>query len=120
VINSHLIKIPTYSDSRGKLGVLEDIIDLKINRIFFIYNFKKKRGGHSHKKNKQVLICLKGKVKINIFKDKIKESFELKSQKVGLYLHPQDWHEILPISKNPILISICSKKFDKKDYIYEK
>jgi hypothetical protein len=120
MIKSYLLKIPIFKDFRGSLGVVEKCIYFKINRIFFIYDLKKKRAEHAHQKNKQLLICLKGRIKVNIEKKKVKKSFELSSPSIGLYLYPDDWHSIFPISKNPILVSICSQGFDKKDYFYEK
>lgn len=114
------VNIPTIIDDRGALSVFQNSINFKIKRIFYIYNFKKIRGGHSHKKNKQLLICLKGKVKIRIYKKKKISEFILNKKKVGLFLHPEDWHDILPLSKKPILLSLCSEKYLKGDYVYEK
>ena len=57
-----LIELPTFSDDRGKLTVLERILPFNIKRTYFIYDTDNKdRGGHRHKITTQAIVCLKGK-----------------------------------------------------------
>ena len=113
-----LIKIPSFIDKRGSISVIEKFIGFKIKRVYYLYNFKNRsRAKHKHKKNIQFIVCLKGKIKINIIiNDKIK-SYVLSNPRLGLFLRPQDWHEILPKDNNSILLVLASEFYNKKDYI---
>lgn len=109
------IKIPNFADQRGSLGVVEKLIDFKINRVYYLYNLKKNisRGQHKHKKNIQFFICLNGKLEI-IFK---KKRYLLTSPNYGILINPSDWHEIVPKSKNAIALVLASHYYNINDYI---
>jgi len=111
-------RIPTFKDNRGDLSVIEKFLPFNINRVYYLYNFNKNsRGKHKHKKNKQFLVCLSGKIRLKVInKNKIK-SFNLSNPSHGIYLEPNDWHEIVPKKKNTIVLLLASKFFDKGDYL---
>jgi dTDP-4-dehydrorhamnose 3,5-epimerase-like enzyme len=112
---SKKIKIPTFSDNRGSLGVIEKYVKFKIKRVYFLYNLKKKisRGKHAHKKNIQFLVCLYGQLEIKFNK----KNYFLDSAQYGILIKPSDWHEIVPRSKKSIVLVIASEYYDKNDYI---
>jgi dTDP-4-dehydrorhamnose 3,5-epimerase-like enzyme len=115
-----IFQIPSYKDSRGGLSVIEKFIPFNIKRVYFLYNLNKKtRGKHRHKKNKQFLICLSGKIQLKVINKKNTKFFNLSKPTYGIYLAPQDWHEIIPKKRNSIVLVIASSFFDKKDYLNE-
>lgn len=115
-----IFKIPTYTNNKGSLSVIEKIIPFKIKRVYYLYNFKKKnRGQHKHKKNRQFLICLFGNVRIKVINKSHFKNFNLSKPNYGLFLDPQDWHEIIPTNNNSVILVLASQFFSKKDYIDE-
>ena len=116
------IKLETHSDQRGILSFVENVHNFKIKRAYFIYNLKKDlpRGRHKHKKNKQIFICMQGKVLLKIINGNAKKNYLLKKPNEAVILDPKDWHEIVPKSKNTIILVLASEKFSERDYIYEK
>jgi dTDP-4-dehydrorhamnose 3,5-epimerase-like enzyme len=114
---SKLINIPTFTDKRGALSVIEKIKNFKINRVYYIYNFPKtSRGTHAHKKNIQLLICLRGRIKIKI---RDKKDYILSNPRKGLFIYPYEYHEMISMQNNSILLVIASQFFSKSDYINE-
>ena len=64
---AHIYNIPTYTDARGALSVVEaqDTVPFEIRRAYFIYDATAlPRGGHRHKKNTQALICVSGECEV--------------------------------------------------------
>ena len=112
------IKLKQFTDERGTLTVLEKEIKFKIKRFYFIHNGKGIRGKHRHKKNIQALICINGSCKVYVDNGKKKQSFILNKKNEYLLLEPKDWHYMKNFSKNCILLILCSRKYEKKDYIY--
>lgn len=111
-------RIPTFRDSRGSLSVIEKFLPFNIKRVYYLYNFKKKsRGKHKHKKNKQFLICISGKIQLKVINKNKTKLFNLSNPRRGIYLAPDDWHEILPKKKNTIVLLFASHFFDNKDYL---
>ena len=114
---SKIIKIPTYSDERGLLTVMEDILPFKIKRIYWIYGAdEKSRGGHRHKITQQALIAISGTVDLKINNGSQEISFILDDPSKCIIIEPEDWHEMY-FKNNAVLLVLASHKYDKSDYI---
>lgn len=61
------MKLPTFTDSRGSLTVIEDC-PFEIKRVFWIYDVPEDelRAGHSHDLCEQALVCVSGSVIVAI------------------------------------------------------
>ena len=116
-----MIKIPTFSDGRGDLSVIERVVNFSFKRVYFIYNSDgSQRGGHRHKITRQLLVCIQGSCDIFCQNRSKEDTFSLDSPGNCLLLEAEDWHTISNFSKNCILLVMASEHFDKDDYIDEK
>ncbi len=118
---SKLFQIPSYSDSRGDLYVIEKLFDFEIKRIYFIKNVDNSiRGKHRHKITKQALIAVSGKCDILIQSNECDPilTIELCSPNLVLFLEPDDFHWMRNFSEDCILLVLASEDFDPDDYIY--
>ena len=99
----------------------EEDVPFKIERVFYVFGVKAQspRGCHAHYKTQQLLICLNGEIEI-VCKDGFNEKrFLLDSPQRALYLPTMIWDEQVYKSPSSILLSICSSKYDPKDYIHD-
>ena len=113
-----LIELPTFSDSRGKLTVIERILPFDIKRVYFIYDTDNKdRGGHRHKITTQALICLKGSCTVSCDNSFIKEDYILDNPNKSLIVYPEDYHIMSNFSPDAILLVLASEVFIEQDYI---
>jgi dTDP-4-dehydrorhamnose 3,5-epimerase-like enzyme len=118
---AYLIDLKTFTDSRGNLTVIENVLPFKINRIFYIYGVDGSvRGGHRHHKTIQAAICIKGRCKIRNNDGKNINIFSLKKPSQCLILEQKDWHEMFEFSRNAILMVLASENFNESDYIFER
>ena len=96
-------------------------LPIKIKRIFFSSGKKNYfRGDHAHKRCSQLLMCLKGQIKIEtIFKNR-KKIFKISENKLKTVLiPPMVWNRIFFLKKKSLLGVICDYKYDsKKEYIH--
>ncbi len=120
---AHFVTLETKTDKRGSLTFFETSPEFSLQRIFYIYDVNEKeiRGGHKHKRNHQILICPKGQCMVNVWEKekKFMQHFLLNDPQVGVYLHPDDWHEMLSFSEGAFLLVLASEKYSLDDYIYE-
>lgn len=117
---AHLIDLKTFTDSRGNLTVIENVLPFGIKRVFYIYGVDDSiRGGHRHHKTIQAAICIQGECKIFNNDNKEKEVFHLDKPWKCLILEPADWHKMYDFSKDAILMVLASENFDEKDYIFD-
>jgi len=117
---AHIIELPTFTDDRGSLTVVEQLIPFEIKRFYYIYNATIKRGGHRHKKTIQALITLGGSCEIYVNDGKKENTFLLDSPSKCLILNPNDWHTMDKFSKGSTLLVFSSELYDQNDYIDEK
>ena len=117
---AHLIILPTFSDERGVLTVVEKLLPFEIKRFYYIYDVKGERGGHRHKKTTQALISLGGSCEIYVNNGEYEETFLLDSPSKCLILEPKDWHTMDKFETNTTLLVFASEYYDVDDYIDER
>lgn len=114
-----IIYIPTFTDKRGSISIIEKFINFKIKRVYYLYNLANySRAKHKHKKNIQFIICIKGEVILKVTNKKTSK-YSLNNPKKGILLNPNDWHEIIPKIKELIVLVLASEFYNKNDYINE-
>jgi hypothetical protein len=117
---AHIINIQTFSDNRGKLTVLDEVVPFPVKRLFYIYGVDDSaRGGHRHRETMQAAICIQGSCTIFNNDGTKKDTFRLDSPDKCLILETQDWHVMSEFSADAILLVLASTHFDPTDYIFE-
>jgi len=115
---ARLIYLPTHTDPRGNLTVIEKVIPFDIKRIFYIYGVDDSvRGGHRHHKTYQATFCIQGSCTISNNDGSKQEDFVLDKPSKCLILEPKDWHVMHHFTKDAILMVLASEYFDPSDYI---
>lgn len=94
-------------------------IPFNIKRIYYITqaNPKLPRGYHAHKKTKQVIFCIQGKVNLILDNGKRKRKILLDQSHVGVFIDKMIWHVMEEFEKNTILLVLASRIFNPSDYI---
>ena len=114
-----LIDLPTFTDGRGDLSVLEKAVPFPIRRVYFIHHARGARGGHRHRKNVQLLVAVAGEVRIHVDDGKKKQDYQLNRPCQGLLLETVDWHTMDKFSPDCVLLVLASEPYDVGDYIDE-
>lgn len=115
-----VITLPTYTDTRGSLTVLDKVLPFEIKRIYWIYDLTgDPRAQHRHHKSRQGLICLQGGCEIIIRKYDQEESISLTRPDQLLLLEPDDWHETRLFQPGTVMLLIASHHYEPEDYIKE-
>ncbi|MVN90741.1 sugar 3,4-ketoisomerase [Mucilaginibacter aquatilis] len=117
---AYLINIPTFTDARGNLTVLDEAIPFQIKRLFYIYGVDNSaRGGHRHHQTIQAAICIQGSCTIINDDGEHTEHIELDTPRKCLILETKDWHVMTNFSPDAILLVLASTAFDAADYIFD-
>jgi len=117
----NVIELAKITDARGSLGFVETgkHVPFEIRRVFYIYGVPKgvKRGGHAHKKCKQMFIVLQGSADIATDDGKSKSIHSFSGPTEGLYVPERTWVEMQNISEGAVIIVMCSEHYDPDDYV---
>ena len=119
-MNNKIIDIPKINNTKGNIGVIEnDTIPFDIKRVYYLFDVPSgaKRGGHAHKKLKQVLIAISGSFDVVLKNGKSKEIITLNRPDNGLLIENNIWRELENFSSGSVCLVLASEEFSENDYI---
>lgn len=118
---ARLINIPTITDVRGNLSVIDglDCIPFTIKRVYFIHNVPggEERGGHAHKTMDQFLVATSGSFDVRINQPNGLSYFTLNRADQGLLIPSGCWRDLYNFSSGAVCTSLVSTHYDPGDYI---
>ncbi len=115
------VQLQDFSDSRGQLLVAEFFSELGVvaKRIYILRNVPdlSQRGGHAHKKLKQVFFCLQGSFQMKVSDGVNSETVLMSQDTPGIFLRSGLWRDLNSFSEDAICLVIASEPYDVDDYI---
>ena len=88
-------------------------------RTYFLYDVpaRAERGGHAHKKLRQILVALSGSFEVILDDGQNQVVVQLNQPTQGLSLPPGLWRELRNFSGGSICLVLASEEYDEDDYI---
>lgn len=121
MMNYQKINIKTRKTvSEGNLGFFEEAdTNFQMKRFYYIYDVpaETQRGGHAHKKLKQLLFCPYGSIRIELDDGNERKAEILDNPEEGLLLEPGIWRDMYWNIDNSVLCVAASEEYDETDYI---
>ncbi|OWY27306.1 sugar 3,4-ketoisomerase [Herbaspirillum robiniae] len=112
-----VLNLPTFTDSRGSLTVLQDSLPFEVVRTYWIYGANgETRGGHRHIHTRQALIAVSGKVSIYMNDGVTTDTVDLDHPSKCLLVEPKDWHT-MTFDTGAVLLVMSSHPYDRSEYI---
>lgn len=122
IYDSILIDITKVHDTRGNLSVIErDAIPFEMKRVYYLYDIPSggRRGGHSHKKCRELLIALSGSFDVILNDGNEQKIVTLNKPNIGLLIPNGIWRELQNFSSGSVCLVLASDIFKEEDYIRE-
>lgn len=114
-----LLDLPTFTDPRGSLTVLEKALPFAAVRTYCIYGADgQTRGGHRHRHTRQALVALNGEVTIYMNDGVASDNVVLQRPGQCLLVEPKDWHT-MTFGPGAVLLVMSSHPYDRSEYIDE-
>ena len=112
-----MLNLPTFSDRRGALTVLQRALPFEVVRTYWIYGADgQTRGGHRHTYTRQALVALNGEVSIFMCDGVTEETILLNHPSQCLIVEPKDWHT-MTFGESTVLLVLSSHSYDRSEYI---
>jgi quercetin dioxygenase-like cupin family protein len=116
-MNASWIDLPTHTDRRGHLTVVEDgVLPFEVQRVFYMWGVPDgaERGGHAHRTCHQVLVAASGTFTAHVNE----HEYRLITPRKGLYLPPGCWRWLDCFTPDAVCLVLCSEPYDPNDYLY--
>ena len=118
-----IIDLPKIVDPRGNLTVAEALtkVPFDIKRAYWVYDVPggESRGGHAHKRLKQLVVALSGSFHVTLDNGHECRSVLLNHPWQGLLIDTNIWRTLDDFSSGAVCLVLASEHFDEDDYIYD-
>ena len=118
-----IINLPKICDPRGNLSVAEQMKDVPcdIKRAYWVYDVPggESRGGHAHKRLKQLVIALSGSFHVTLDNGTEQETVLLNHPWQGLIIETGIWRTLDDFSSGAVCLVLASELYEEDDYIYD-
>ena len=118
-----IIELPKITDPRGNLTVAEQLKDVpfEIRRVYWVYDVPggESRGGHAHKRLRQLVIALSGSFHVTLDNGHERETILLNHPWQGLIIETGIWRTLDDFSSGAVCLVLASEIFEEDDYIYD-
>lgn len=115
-----VVSFPVFKDQRGSLGVAElrSLVRFPVERLFWINDVPPHalRGGHAHKLCNQFMICLSGRISIEVYDGDVEQTVSLPAG-CGVHIPPAIYATERFEQPSSLLAVLCDLPYDKNDYI---
>jgi len=116
------VQFPVFSEYNGSLAYFETMenggLPFNIARVFTVKaSANNIRGQHAHYRCSQYLICLAGRVQVEVFNGIKTETIILDKFAEGIMIPPGLWSSQKYLDDESILMVLCDKKYEAEDYI---
>jgi len=118
-----LIELPKITDPRGNLTVAEGatVVPFDIKRAYWVYDVPggESRGGHAHKRLRQVVVALSGSFTVTLDNGRERRTVLLNHPWQGLVIETNIWRTLDDFSSGAVCLVLASDHFEEDDYIYD-
>ena len=118
-----LINLPKITDPRGNLTVAEQLKDVPfdIKRAYWVYDVPggESRGGHAHKRLRQLVVALSGSFHVTLDDGEHRQTYLLNHPWQALLIETGTWRTLDDFSSGAVCLVLASEVFDEEDYIYD-
>ena len=112
-----VLRLPTHTDARGSLTVLEGALPFTVVRSYWIYGAEgQTRGGHRHHHTRQALVAVSGTVTVYMNDGVATDNVILNHPGQCLLVEPKDWHT-MTFGPGAVLLVMSSHPYDRSEYI---
>ncbi|MBR1932771.1 MAG: WxcM-like domain-containing protein [Prevotella sp.] len=118
-----LIDLPKITDPRGNLTFAEGEghVPFAIKRAYWVYDVPagESRGGHAHKRLKQLVIALSGSFTVTLDNGYERRTVLLNHPWQGLLIDTDTWRTLDDFSSGAVCLVLASEHYEEEDYIYD-
>lgn len=116
-----LVDIPTFTDGRGAISVMDKELPFDVKRVFWLHHINegKDRGAHALLGSSEIMIAIHGSFVVDLDDTVTKTCILLDNPNVGLIIHPGIWFRTHSYKDDGVSLILASEEYARDRYIYD-
>jgi len=116
-----LIDVPTFTDERGTISVMDKELPFGVKRIFWLHHIVegKDRGAHALLDSTEIIVAVHGSFVVDLDDAVIKTSVLLDTPEKGLIIRPGVWFRTHSYKEDGIALVIAEEEYTRDKYTYD-
>ena len=114
------INIPTFTDERGSISVIDKELPFEVKRVFWLHHINEgqSRGGHALLEGQEIMCCMHGTFVLDLFDGVNKLSIVMDNPAVGVMIKPGIWFSTKDYKDNGVSLILASEEYQRDRYTY--
>ena len=114
-----LIDVPTFSDNRGAISVLDKEMPFQVRRVFWLHHIMegKDRGAHALLDSSEIMLAVHGSFIVDLDDTVSKTSVVLADPSKGLVIKPGIWFRTHSYKKDGVSLILAEEEYSQSKYI---
>ena len=116
-----LIDIPTFTDERGAISVMDKELPFGVKRVFWLHHIAegKDRGAHALLDSEEIMVAIHGSFVVDLDDTDNKTSILLDNPNKGLVIKPGIWFRTHSYKDDGVSLILASEEYARDKYTYD-
>lgn len=116
-----LVDIPTFTDERGAISVMDKELPFEVKRVFWLHHIQegKDRGAHALLDSSEIMISIHGSFVVDLDDTETKTSIVLDDPRKGLMIRPGIWFRTHSYREDGVSLILASAEYARDKYTYD-
>lgn len=121
VKDCNLIDIPTFTDERGAISVMDKELPFQVRRVFWLHHIAdgKDRGEHALLESTEIIVAVHGSFVVDLDDTVSKTSVMLDSPDKGLVIRPGVWFRTHSYKNDGVSLILAEEEYARNKYTYD-
>lgn len=121
VQDCNMIDIPTFTDERGAISVMDKELPFQVRRAFWLHHIAdgKDRGEHALLDSTEIIVAVHGSFVVDLDDTVNKTSVLLDSPDKGLVIRPGIWFRTHSYQNDGVSLILAEEEYARNKYTYD-
>lgn len=121
VQDCNIIDIPTFTDERGAISVMDKELPFHVRRVFWLHHIAdgKDRGEHALLDSTEIIVAVHGSFEVDLDDTVSKTSVLLDSPDKGLVIRPGIWFRTHSYKNDGVSLILAEEEYARDKYTYD-
>ena len=121
VKDCYLIIVPTFTDERGVISVMDKELPFQVKRVFWLHHIKdgKDRGAHALLDSSEIIVAIHGSFIVDLDDTNSKTSVLLDDPSKGLMIKPGVWFRTHSYKEDGVSLILAEEEYARDKYTYD-